>query len=648
MVFAGAAAHAAPIAPDVPATPVPGAALVAAFAAVGPEADEVDGGISQQFAESLGARPGFSVKFVPRSSGNWLTPPQGAGATTGGWLSFVMVATGEHRDAVVLVPDEKGTAVLAAVRRPCHYGGKARRDWVDPGPGQIVDNAMKEIAADLGHRWSTTWASRPERRVKVTVAGWKVAAGELGGGLDAAIKGKESETEKMEAALMPALDGATVLAFAALAEAGFEPTTQDAPASLRIEVAQSVDHDALRLTLTRDGKETKLVDRVVQRPAIYEHLLAAGRKMLVWGDTVRDVAKVGVASAEPLALGVGPGEGGAGASGPAGKAGGAIVVASVGLDLCGIDPATGQDKWRIVAGERSSPRFVAVQGLGQGAGAGAVVRVMHDAAKVDLATGKVESVAGAAPATGGAIALLPDGRAAVVQDVAVSLQGKGKEIWKVAFAEPILAGPAVAGERVIVGVTGGELVALSLADGKELWRKATGLRLSGPISLVGGAGDRLIVGSAEGTWRAFASADGAPAWDYAGKDVPLARPIEVNGQLLLADKGNHVALVDPANGAAKATFNSPTWLRGVMVTPGANPGAKRWVVCTDLRGTVSFLSPADLKPVRRIELATRLNPGIVAGDLPLAWAGHDDLEQKAPGVVVGDVDGWLYLIDMPK
>lgn len=631
LTLAGGLAFAAPIPADVPEKPVAGVPLLATYAAVGTEAEEMDEGLSTQFAESLSARPGFAVKFVQRPTGNWLTPPRGA--TTGGWISFVMVATGEHRDAVVLVPDEKGTAVLAAVRRPCHFGGKARRDWIDPGPGQLPENAMKEIAADLGHRWATAWPGRPDRRVQVTVAGWKVAVGELGGGLDAAIKGKESESDKMEPAPIPALDGVTVLAFAALAEAGFEPTTQPAAMSLRIEVAQSVDHDALRLTLTREGKEAagkpaKLIDRVVQRPAMYEHLLTAGRKLLLWGELVRDVAKIapGPAPVEPLTLSAG------------------AVVASVGLDLVAIDPATGLEKWKLAAPERSAPRYIAAPAsVDQGV---TVVRLSGNADRIDPATGKAEPFSGPMPATAGAIAPLPDGRAAVIHGSIVSLQARGKEVWKADFIEPVLAGPAVVGERVVIGAPNGDLVALALADGKEAWRKPTGLRLRGPIAAMG---ERMLVGSSEGTWRAFAAATGEKAWDYAGKDVPLLRPIEIDGSLLLlADKGNHVAIVEAATGAAKATFDSKTWLRGVAVTPGGQAGAKRWVVCTDLRGTVTFLGLADLKPARRVELATRLNPGIVLGDLPLAWAGHDDLEQKAPGALVGDVEGWIYLLEAPK
>ena len=586
--------------------------------AVGPEAEAVDASLVDGFVESLNARKTFNANVTPKNAAYWMKPPQ---STTSERISFVAVAVGEHRDLLALVWDNKATTVLAAARRQCRVGVKGRRDWFGPGPNQIGDNAVKELAADIGHAWTPGLARKEDRRVQVTTTGWNVTAADLTGGIDAMVKDKKGgEPERPVIASGAAVDAMKALTFAALSESGFEATSETAPATLAIEVAQAADHYAFRCTLTRDGKTTKYQRRFVARNEVYEHIVTATRKMLQWRESVRDAAHLGDGPVEPLAASKG------------------IVVATVGGDLCGIDTLTGENKWKIEAPPKSSPRY---QAVGSGAQAG-VVGFLRGSERIEVATGKPTAFSATIPVLPFAFDLVGD-RAAVMRDTAVSLSQGGKELWKITFPEPLACGPAIAGESVIIGNDAGELIALAAADGKEIWRKPMSVRLRGSVTLID---DRVIVGSLEGTLLAVSPKDGAILWQHAARDLPLTKPSLLDGMLLVADKGNTIWLLDPKTGAPRANFVAPTWLRGVSVVENAG---KKWVACVDLRGVVRFLGAADLKPIRETDLATPLNGTMVAAsDFPLTWASHDDLEQKSPGLLVGADDGWLYLIDLPE
>jgi outer membrane protein assembly factor BamB len=70
-------------------------------------------------------------------------------------------------------------------------------------------------------------------------------------------------------------------------------------------------------------------------------------------------------------------------------------------------------------------------------------------------------------------------------------------------------GAAVASDKVFATSDDGSTYALSLVDGKVLWReKGQGKVYTTPLPI----GDRVIVGDASGALRAYAQADGRPLW----------------------------------------------------------------------------------------------------------------------------------------
>lgn len=583
------------------------------FATTGPEADSVEASLMDGFVESLNARKDITANTLAKSA-YWMAPPKGAGDR----VSLVVVAIGEHRDILALRWDDKGTTVVSAVRRQCRVGVKGRRDWFSPGPNQIGENAVKELASDVGHAWKP--APRENPRVQVAVTGWNVTSADLTGGIDALVKEKKgAEAERPVVASGSAIDAMKALTFAAMSEVGFSATTESSPLSLQIEVAQATDHYAIRCTLTRDGKTLKYQRRFIGKNVAYEHVVTAMRKLLVWQDSVRDASYLGAGPVDPL------------------LATKDLVVTNVGGNLRGIEPLTGKDQWMIEAPPKSSPRY---QTFASATGTG-IVGFVKSAERIDPATGKGAVFSELMPALPHAFDIQAD-RAAVMRDTSVGFYQGGKEVWKTAFAEPLACGPAIAGDKIIVGNEAGELIALSAEGGKEVWRRSMQVRVRGPITFLG---ERIIVGSMEGSLLAVSPKDGAIVWKHDARDLPLTRPVMLDGAIFFADKGNTLWLIDAGTGAPRASYTAPRWIRGAIVV---EHGGKKWVACADMLGVIRFLNTTDLKLVRETNLSTSVTGGMIAAsDFPLTWASHDDLEQKSPGLLVGAEDGWIYLIDLP-
>lgn len=593
--------------------------FVVTASAVGPDVSGDEKDLAKQFVESLAARPGVSARVEARQGGPdaWSSPPANRGDAI--WLSFVTVAIGEHRDFLALAFDEKGTTVVGAVHRPSKASQRGRRDWYGPGLNQIPENAVKELASDVAHLVAKRRETREDERIKIEAAPWTTIAKDTAVGLDSALKDKPGDASALEAGRAPVVDAVRVLAFAALANCGYLPTTGDARATLRVEVGQAVDHFATRVTLARGEQKSKYQRLRVSQQVVFENLVMAGRRLLVWRGDVRDAAWLGDGPAEPL------------------YATASQVVARAGLTLYSLDPLTSEVKWAIEPALKSQPQFVAWQGSPV-----TLYRGLAKLDRVDKASGKTSVVADAMHAMPWSMDVTTDGRVAIGGESSVSMHREGKDDWRVKLDSPLAAGPVIAGDRVLCATETGDLLALAIGDGKEMFRKRLAARLHGPMTLMN---DRVVAGGLDGKVRAIAVADGAIAWEHQAKDILLERPRLTDGHVLVADKGNSVWLLDAATGGAKASFTATTWLRGVALIESAG---KKLVVLADLRGGVTFLSVPELKPVRKVDLGVKLNPSIVfAPEMYLSWGSHDELERKSPTVLVGDSEGWLYLLGVP-
>jgi outer membrane protein assembly factor BamB len=109
--------------------------------------------------------------------------------------------------------------------------------------------------------------------------------------------------------------------------------------------------------------------------------------------------------------------------------------------------------------------------------------------------------------------------------------------------------PAVEGERVYVAGHGGDVQALELATGRDLWRFDTKLELSGGPAV--GAG-LVVVGSSEGTLVALDSATGAKRWQVTTGGEVLTAPSVASGLVV-------VRTVDGRLRGLRATDGTEAW-----------------------------------------------------------------------------------------
>lgn len=181
----------------------------------------------------------------------------------------------------------------------------------------------------------------------------------------------------------------------------------------------------------------------------------------------------------------------------------------------------------------------------------------------------------------------------------------GKVLWSTPMKHNPWGGPTLAADRVIVGCSNiryepkeiphgqGEVVALSLADGKPLWTvPVTG----GVVAPVAVSGDVAVFCSTDGKVRALAVADGKEKWTYDAKSPLFASPAVSGGQVLAADLKGVLHAVDLASGKSLWTFdlakeaNAPGMIYGAPVVHGgriyaatvnidAPAGSKTVVVC---------------------------------------------------------------------
>jgi len=135
-------------------------------------------------------------------------------------------------------------------------------------------------------------------------------------------------------------------------------------------------------------------------------------------------------------------------------------------------------------------------------------------------------------------------------DVQALELGNGRDIWRASTDLELSGGPAVGEGLVVVGGSGGQLVALDAETGAVRWQAVTGGEvLAAPVV----AGGLVVVRTVDGRLRGLRAADGTEAWSYE-QPVPRlslrgnAAPV-VSGDMVLAglDNGKVVA-VSLANG----------------------------------------------------------------------------------------------------
>ena len=121
----------------------------------------------------------------------------------------------------------------------------------------------------------------------------------------------------------------------------------------------------------------------------------------------------------------------------------------------------------------------------------------------------------------------------------------GRDLWRASTDLELSGGPAVGEGIVVVGGSGGELVALEAATGAKRWQVVTGGEVLTAPTVAGGT---VVVRTVDGRLLGLRGADGVEAWSY---EQPVPRltlrgngaPV-VDGDMVFAglDNGKVVAL----------------------------------------------------------------------------------------------------------
>jgi outer membrane protein assembly factor BamB len=130
-------------------------------------------------------------------------------------------------------------------------------------------------------------------------------------------------------------------------------------------------------------------------------------------------------------------------------------------------------------------------------------------------------------------------------DVRALELASGRELWRVFLDIPLAGGPAVGEGIVAVGSSGGDLIALDAESGAERWKVTTGGEVLAAPTIAGGI---VVVRTVDGRLRGLKVADGVEAWNY---EQPVPRltlrgngtPV-VDGDMVIAglDNGKVIAL----------------------------------------------------------------------------------------------------------
>lgn len=266
----------------------------------------------------------------------------------------------------------------------------------------------------------------------------------------------------------------------------------------------------------------------------------------------------------------------------------------------------------------------------------------------------------------------------------------GKRLWATRIGKPdksgfrfwdrrdpsfVSGGVGVGEGRVLLGTTRGEVIALDVGDGAELWRvQVSSEVLAPPVAWE----DVVITQTTDDRLIALEAADGTQRWAY-DSQVPLltlrgtATPL-VEGGLVFAGFGDgNVTAVDAASGA-------PVWNHRVMLPQGRTELdrmvdvdgtpllAGGLLYAASFQGKLKALQPNDGAMVWELPASTHLDlaegyghiylidendsvHAIGQRDAALVWR-QDALKNRGLGsplafgnyVLVGDAEGYLHVL----
>lgn len=585
-----------------------------------------------EIAKSLAAEKWCSVVPV-ESQLAWNQVPPGVDRRK--WVSLVTVGFKGQAEIYVLMFDGPDGALSMATHVPFREvwlpGGVAA--WVWP-----TDAALGAFRVSYRNR-----LQQPARKLlKLNIVPWEET------GVDAPAKSKLSQLDDAQT-LAPELvyPPVTVMAHAAAFEAGWMPTTADAPRSATCQIRVEDQACSFRLTLRDGSREQTFTKLHVPWETYHEHLVRLFRFI----DSSHGVSDFAQLSRHPLEL---------------------LTVSENKLacllnqELTVFDIGTGKRLWTTEPSTKPAnyqpvPQFtclgpVIASEQARKTLAPRLLRYRPNLSEFAWESGKTKSLTPTGTNYSHRFSTDRTDVWAIANEGHLSLVKGETLVWESKEADAITAGPQLLGSQVVYGQATGRLVARGVADGKILWEKHLPGALYGKI--VPSDSRVFVFSNAMESLLAIDATQGTVLWQCPVGDVLLEVPQILGQQVLLVTKGNRLLLLNLASGQIQNEVQWPTWLVSVGVL---NDGTASQLICSDLSGTVTLLSRQDLKPARTITVGATLSGPILyvpalshTWPVPQASEPEENLlaeiqngpTRSGPGLLAADGQGFLYILPL--
>ena len=213
-------------------------------------------------------------------------------------------------------------------------------------------------------------------------------------------------------------------------------------------------------------------------------------------------------------------------------------------------------------------------------------------------------------------------------DLAALRASDGEIVWRVALGAALVLPPAAGLDRVYVGLDGGQLLALDLANGTRTWSRPMPGRITGLKAIDG----QLIVGTAANAIFSLDLASGRQNWRWrVGGDVA--------GPAASDDRHVYFAARDNVLRALDIRSGNLRWTAELSSRPVAGPQVLAGRVVVPLSTTVGIFDPKTGKPETQVT---------VAGEMRSAPHLRVDGRPTSPRLVAITLDGrmqgfgWRY------
>lgn len=160
----------------------------------------------------------------------------------------------------------------------------------------------------------------------------------------------------------------------------------------------------------------------------------------------------------------------------------------------------------------------------------------------------------------------------------------GHILWETPTTGPIHTSPAVAGDKLYIGLQDWRVLALHRETGQTLWEFTMQNPVSGSAAVAHGI---VYIGSMDGFLYALDAATGKLIWQFKTQAHPLSPPALADGTLFVSSTDGSLYALNPRTGQTWLRFRTPEPLQAAPVVAHGlvyfPSGGQLYAVATDAR-----------------------------------------------------------------